>query len=167
MDDYVFTARGYKILQEHIRKTEKRLSQATKSKSEAGAGQDTWHDEGFKLGIADEMMWSKRLGELEKIFSAAQLIRPEEQSEKVRVGVGVLIEYEDGAIAKYIIDGYLVEPEEQRISVYSPLAKAMLGAKEGDERTVVIGKKRRTFFIERIFPPSIAEREILNREEDL
>lgn len=167
MDGYVFTARGYKMLQEHICRTKERLSQATKLKSEAGAGQDAWHDEGFKLGLVDEMMWSRRLKELEKILFVAQLIQPEEQRERAEIGVGVVIEYEDGVTDKYIIDGYLMDSEEKRISVYSPLAKAMLGAKEGDERIMVIGDRKITFSIEKIYPPSVAETKVLGKKEDI
>ena len=162
-DGYVFTTRGYKILQECIRKVEDKLSEATKSKSEAGAGQDTWHDEGFKLGIVDEMMWSKRLTELKKIFLSAQLVQPEEQNEKVMIGVGVIVEHEDGTIANYIIDGYLVKSEDKRISVYSPLGKALLEAKEGDKRVMVIGNRKKVIFLKKIFPPSVAEKIILKK----
>jgi len=167
MASYLLTKRGYELLKKHIRQAEKRLSQAIRLKSEAGAGQDSWHDEGFKLGIVEEMMWSKRLGELEKVLSNAQLVQPREQNERVEIGVGVVIkDADDGSIDKYIVDGYLVEPEKKRVSVYSPLGKALLGAREGEERTMVIGGKERSFIIEKIFPPSIAEEKILNDKEN-
>ncbi|MCD6583088.1 MAG: GreA/GreB family elongation factor [Candidatus Omnitrophica bacterium] len=167
MRSYLLTKKGYELLKKYIRRGEKRLSQAIRLKSEAGVGQDGWHDEGFKLGIAEEMMWSKRLGELEKVLFNAQLVQPREQSERVEIGVGVVIKDADGVISKYIVDGYLAEPEKKRISVYSPLGKALLGAREGEERTMVIGRKERTFIIEKIFPPSVAEEKILNDKEDV
>lgn len=166
MDGYIFTIKGYRMLRECIFRTEKRLAQVTKLKSESGSGQDTWHDEGFKLSITDEMMWSKRLGELEKLFLTARLIKPEEQNDKVKIGVGVIIKYEDGTIVEYVIDGYLVEPEEGRLSIYGPLGRALLGAEEGDKRTVIIGNKKRIFFIEKIFSPSVAETRIINKEDN-
>ena len=63
----IFTRKGYETLVKKIRETEKLLNQAVKLKSEAGVNQDGWHDEGFKLGVTEEMMWSKRLKELQDI----------------------------------------------------------------------------------------------------
>ena len=110
------------------------------------------------MGIAEEMMWSKKLGELEKILFNAQVIEPEEQDKRVAIGVGVVIEYEDGITAKFILDGYLIEPEENRVSFYSPLGRALLGAEEGEERELVIGGRKKIIFVKKIFLPSAAEK---------
>jgi len=64
MTRYIFTLKRYEELKKLIDKTKERLTRITKTKAEAGSGQDTWHDEGFKMGLVEEMMWSKRLREL-------------------------------------------------------------------------------------------------------
>ena len=161
MNKYIFTERGYYYLRKTIRETEKKLKEVTKAKAEAGLGQDGWHDEGFKLGIAEEMMWSKRLGELEQILHNAQVVKPEEQNKRVQVGVGVIIEYENGTANEFIIDGYLIGITDRRISVYSPLGKVLLGAIEGEKRILVIGKEKKEIFVKKIFSPSTAEKRIL------
>lgn len=155
MTQYIFTQRGYKLLTELIEKTRKQLSQITNEKAKAGSGQDTWHDEGFKIAVAEEMMWSKRLGELQSLIFNARVTKPKEQNEFVEIGTGIIIEYEDGSTFRFILDGYLVDITEDYVSIYSPLGKALLGARKGEERK--LEKTEKIVKVKKIFPPSKAK----------
>lgn len=157
MTQYIFTQEGFKKLEMLIHETKEKLDQTIKAKAEAGSGQDGWHDEGFQMLEAQERMLSKRLGELQMLSSNAQTIKPEEQNDSIKIGTGVIIEYEDGSIFKFILDGYLVGALENRVSVYSPLGRILLNAKKGEERILQIEGKERIIKIKEIFPPSIAK----------
>lgn len=159
MSEYVFTSRGYEILLEMIKKNESILEQSTRTKSEAGQGQDDWHDEQFQRAMVEEEMWQKRLLGLKKILSQAQIIEPEEQNEFVDIGTGVVIQHEDGSIFKFIMQGCVLEIDEEMnfVSVHSPLGQAILGSKAGETKSFRVEDKEKKITVQKIFPPSEAE----------
>lgn len=77
----------------------------------------------------------KRLKFLRDRIESAQVVDPKQvKSDKVVFGATVTIEDEDGAKKKYQIVGEdEIEPGKNRISWKSPMAKALLGKKQGDE----------------------------------
>lgn len=157
MDTYIFTRKGYAALLEVIRRTESMLNQAIEMKAEAGSSQDGWHDEGFKLGVVEEMTSSRRLGDLQAICSNARIIDPEEQNETAKLGNGITIEYEDGSSFDFILEGYAIEYSENRVSVHSPLGSAIIGAKEGEKKSFKVGDRNIVITVKKILPPSTAE----------
>jgi transcription elongation factor GreA len=80
-----------------------------------------------------------RIAELEEILSGAEVIDPSSLSGKqVKFGAHVrLVDEETEKEALYQIVGvYEADIREQRISISSPLAKALIGKKEGDTVSV-------------------------------
>lgn len=157
MAKYLFTRKEYEELKKLINETKERLAQVTKTKAEAGFEEKGWHDSGFQTGVVEEMSINTYLRELQELFFNAEIIEPEEQNSFVKIGTGVIVEYEDGKICKYIVEGYLINIQEDRVSYCSPLGKALLGAKEGEKRIVKIGNIKKTITVKKIFPPSLAE----------
>jgi len=51
MNKYIFTRKGYEALVNLIRKTEEMLKKVTKAKTEAGSGQDSWHEKVLKWAL--------------------------------------------------------------------------------------------------------------------
>jgi transcription elongation GreA/GreB family factor len=133
------------------------LKEIIQLKAEAHSGQDGWHDEGFQMFQTEEMMLSKRLSELQNLRYNAQIIEPEEQNEVVKIGNGVVIEYEDGKTLEFILDGYVITPSKNRVSIYSPLGKILQGARKGEERILLIGKTKRVVKVKEIYSPSVAK----------
>lgn len=154
MKEIFFTRKEYETLKRLIRETEEKLSQAVQMKGEAAKDQDSWHDEVFKLGVVDEMMWSKRLRELQDLLLKAKVIEPEEQNECVKIGTGVEITYEDGSTRKLLVEGYIVGAVENKVSIYSPLGKILLGSKEGEKKIIKVGETEKVITIKKILPPS-------------
>ena len=77
----------------------------------------------------------KRLLFLRDRIEAAKIVNPKEvQSDKVVFGATVKIEDEEGQIKTYQIVGEdELEPGKNKVSWKSPMAKALLGKKVGDE----------------------------------
>ncbi len=77
----------------------------------------------------------KRLKWLRDRIESARVVDPKQvQSDKVVFGATVLIEDEDGEKKTYQIVGEdEIEPGKNRISWKSPMAKALLGKRVGDE----------------------------------
>ena len=80
-----------------------------------------------------------RILELEKILETAELIEKTD-TDKVGLGTTVTVRYldeEDEDTEEYrIVGSKEADPSNNKISNESPLAKAIMGAKAGDERTV-------------------------------
>lgn len=153
----IFSQEGYRALQEAIEKAKEELDKVRHNKGEAGRGQDTWHDEGFKLGTMKEFTYSKRLGELQVLAREAKIIdsiKLEEQAETVKFGNGVVLEEEDGSIRKFVLEGYRVDAPHGHISVQSHLGKALILAKVGEKRSFAVEGSQRIVKIIKIIPPS-------------
>ena len=157
MENYIFTKKSFDRLQESISTIRKNLDVISKDKAESGSGQDGWHDEGFKRALVEEMMWGKKLMELEQISRTAKIIRPKEQDKYVEIGNGVLIEYEDGFKLKFILEGYIFGEANNCVSAYSLVGQAIRGACRGEKRNLQIRGKNKTIKILDIFLPSIAK----------
>lgn len=80
-----------------------------------------------------------RISELEKILETAELIEKTD-TDKVGLGTTVTVRYleeEDDDTEEYkIVGSKEADPSNNKISNESPLAKAIMGARAGDERTV-------------------------------
>ena len=80
-----------------------------------------------------------RISELEKILETAELIEKTD-TDKVGLGTTVTVRYleeDDDDTEEYkIVGSKEADPSNNKISNESPLAKAIMGARAGDERTV-------------------------------
>jgi transcription elongation factor GreA len=157
MNRYILTPKGYEGLMNIVKKNQTMLDNSTKLKSEAGAGQDDWHDEQFQRAMIEEEMWEKRVKDLEEILSRIEIVEPEEQNEVVDLGTGVILKFENESISKYILDGFSLEALGDRISIYSPLGKAIVGARKGEEVIFRVGENERKVTVVEIYLPSMAE----------
>jgi transcription elongation GreA/GreB family factor len=158
MPEFVFTPFGRRLLEEAIREVQAKLKQASLEKGEEASGQDSWHDEGYKLANVNEMMWSQRYQKLKTILDQGKLITPAEQTEKVLPGNGVRVRYEDDVIEHFILEGYLIKPVANRASYLSPLGIALMNATKGRRVTFSGGGRTIALTIEEIFAPSALDR---------
>lgn len=157
LDELIFTPDGYKTLEEKMRQTAERLAKATDMKAQASSGQDGWHDEGFKIGLVEEMMWSRELGRLQELMVKVKVVELEEQNTTVQLGNGVIVERDDGSIIRFVMSGYMSDPGEGRVSIYSPVGQALMGATEGEERALSLKDSKQILKVIKILPPSMAE----------
>ena len=89
---------------------------------------------------------SKRLEELEVVREAPA------QTSRVFFGAWVSLEGEDGESLEFrIVGADEFDPAQRFISVESPMARAVLGKREGDEAVVVRPKGTGTFTILRVW----------------
>jgi len=154
---YQFTPKGYERLRELVKEAEETYRRIIEEGYKSGAEQDGHHDEGFQKSLSNAMVQSKRIRELQELLANANIIAPIEQFDAVRIGTGVLIEYENGTTDTFILEGYMVgELDEHTISTYSPIGQALIGAKVGEERILKLPRSTRRATVKKIFPPSRA-----------
>ena len=153
MDRVPVTQEGYNALKkelENLKRVER--PQNIKAIEEARAHGDLSENAEFHAAKDRQGFIEGRIGELEFKIANAEVIRPDKlPRDRAVFGSKVLLENIDtGEEVEY----QLVGPDESdiangRISISSPLGKAILGKKPGDELTLVVpGGKRLYEFVE-------------------
>jgi transcription elongation GreA/GreB family factor len=160
MEKYYFTEKGYEEFLSNFNNIKKELDEATANKAACGAGSDTWHDEGFKIGIGEEMMWSKSFGKLQEIKRNSLVVAPVEQNEKVLLGNGVILD--DGSKEIFLfVDGYLSKITKNRVSLYSPIGAVLLSKTVGQSVSIEVAGDTKRFVLKKILLPSEALKKII------
>jgi transcription elongation factor GreA len=91
--------------------------------------EDAKNEQGFVEG---------RILELERIIKNAVIIHPE-AADLVQLGSRVTVRHQDGSDEQYTIVGSVeVDPGEGKISNESPVGKALLGKRVGDEVEITV-----------------------------
>ena len=110
-----------------------------KALKEARALGDLSENADYDAARNEQAQIEGRILELEKILETAEIIEKED-TDKVGLGTTVVLRYldeDDDETEEYkIVGSKEADPSKNKISNESPLAKAIWGAKAGDERTV-------------------------------
>jgi transcription elongation factor GreA len=91
-----------------------------------------------------------RISEIEHILKHAQLIESPKNSVNVSLGSTVHVEVEDGRQKYTIVGSTEANPEQGRISNESPIGRALLGKKKGEEVSVEVPSGTITYKITHI-----------------
>ena len=110
-----------------------------KALKEARALGDLSENADYDAARNEQAQIEGRILELEKIIETAEIIEKRD-TDKVGLGTTVVLRYldeDDDETEEYrIVGSKETDPSNNKISNESPLAKAIWGAKAGDERTV-------------------------------
>ena len=99
---------------------------------------DTSDNAEYDLAKSDQAFVEGRIQELERILSSAQLIQEPPSSDFVRLGCRVTVHTSDGEEETYhLVGSQEANPRRGLISNESPLGRALLGKRVGEETTVV------------------------------
>jgi transcription elongation factor GreB len=133
------TPQGFRVLQQELsRLLREERPRVTREVSEAAAHGDRSENAEYIYGKKRLREIDRRIETLTKRLETLTVVRPDPaQSGRVFFGARVTVEDEDGVASEYAIVG----PDEfdaaaGRISVDSPLARALLGRRVGDEASV-------------------------------
>jgi transcription elongation factor GreB len=103
----------------------------------------------------------RRLAHLARIMKAAKVVDPAEQPSRDQVRFGATVELADNADARRtltIVGDDEAAASAARIGWSAPLARALIGARVGDERIVRLPSGEKSYEVMRISYPSRAER---------
>lgn len=111
----------------------KRLETISRLQEARGGGD--WMDNTEHMLIEEELAFvDARIQEISYMLDHGQLIKPGNEDNLVDVGETVVIQTEDGELEEYTIVGVAeADPGQGLISNESPLGKALLRHKVGDE----------------------------------
>jgi transcription elongation factor GreB len=147
------TPEGYRRLEEEAaRLWSVERPAMTKAVAEAAAEGDRSENAEYIYGKKRLREIDRRLAFLSKRLDALTVVdRRPDDTERVFFGAWVTLEDEDGNIETYRIVGPdETDPHQKHVSVESPMARALLGKREGDEVTVPRPRGEASFTIEAI-----------------
>jgi transcription elongation factor GreA len=148
------TARGAERLRDEIRtlKTEAR-PRVIKAIAEARGHGDLKENAEYHAAKEEQGFIEGRIRELENMLANAEVIDPAALSPGGKVVFGASVELLDdtGRELRYQIVGeYEADMKAGLISVTSPIARALIGKREGDEVTVVVPGGEKTLEIVKV-----------------
>ena len=130
------TPEGLKKLQEELEylRTVKRKEVAERLHAALEEGGDLIENAEYEAAKNEQAFVEGRIQELERLLANAKVIEEDMQREIVDLGTRVTVAEEDGTTHTYTIVGQAeAAPQEGLISNESPLGKALLGHKVGEE----------------------------------
>ncbi|HEY63835.1 MAG TPA: transcription elongation factor GreA [Caldilineae bacterium] len=133
------TAEGLKKLQEELEYLRNvRRPQIAKHIHDAKADGDISENAGYDEAKNEQAFVEGRIKTIEALLRKAIIIEKSEDTQEVRLGSSVTIREVDGdELETYQIVGSAeVDPAQGKISNVSPLGKALLGRRVGDQVTV-------------------------------
>ena len=144
------TREGYRRLQEEAERlwTVER-PKLVKSVAAAAAEGDRSENAEYIYGKRKLAEIDRRLAYLGRRLEVLKIVDgPEARDGRVYFGAWVTLEDEDGNVAKYqIVGSDEIDPDQKRISIESPLAKALMRKRAGDEVEVQRPKGEITYEI--------------------
>ena len=131
------TRSGYERLKEELERLKRVERPAiTKAIAEARAHGDLSENAEYHAAREKQGFIEGRINELEAKIGNAEVIDPPRSGERVTFGSTVKLEDETGKEHRYqIVGSDESEPAKGRISVLSPLARALIGKRMGDTVT--------------------------------
>lgn len=141
MEQKLYTPQGFKALQDELDEIlNVKIEENKKEISKARAYGDLSENSEYDAAKQEQAILHARVDELREMIANAKVI-DESQIDESRVSVGsvvVLYNVERRREFTYhIVGSYETDPENGKISDSSPIGLALLGAREGDEVTVL------------------------------
>lgn len=136
-DKYLLTEQGRKNLEEELRHlVDVRRPEVIKLIQEAREQGDLSENADYDAAKASQGEIESRIKEIQEILSNIEIIKESKSSEKLIVKIGTIVQifdHQDKQKYEYEIVGAIEsDPSKKKISNESPLAKAIMGKKEGD-----------------------------------
>ncbi len=151
MDRIPFTQEGLERLKQELERLEKvERPQNIKAIEEARAHGDLSENAEYHAAKEKQAFIEGRINELKEIIGRSEVIDPgKEPSDRVIFGKTVILyDIEDDKEVKYRLVGpYESSPSEGRISITSPLGKALIGKEIGDDVVVQTPDGKREYEI--------------------
>lgn len=150
MNDVVLTHEGLKRLREELQNLYKERDEINKEIEEARQQGDLSENAGYQYAKEKQGLIFRRITEIETLIKNAKIIDTSQvNKDEVRIGAKIkIIDLDTNKESLYtIVSVAESNPLEGKISVNSPLAEGLLGAKVGEERTVSLPKGKKRFKI--------------------
>lgn len=135
----LLTSAGFQKLKEELEDLKKsKRPQVAKKIKEAKELGDLSENAEYLSAKEEQSFIEGRILELESILKNAKIVRGSSGSEAVKVGSSITVKAQSQNIEYYIVGSQEADPANGKISHKSPLGKAFLGRKQGEEIVVEV-----------------------------
>ena len=150
-NEFLLTAEGLTSLKSELSEltTTKRIDIAQRLK-EAKADGDLSENAMYDAARDEQQFVEGRIAEIEHILKHAKIIEGKSKGGAVTLGSTVHVELKDGRQQYTIVGSTEANPDLGRISNDSPIGKALLGKKPGDQVEVVVPVGKLTYKIVKV-----------------
>ena len=140
MEQKFYTPQGFKALQDELDYLiNVRVEENKKEISTARAYGDLSENSEYDAAKQEQAVIHARIDELKEMIANAKVI-DESQLDESKISVGSIVVLYNVERAReftyHIVGSYETDPANGKISDYSPIGEALLGAREGDEVVV-------------------------------
>ncbi|MEF3280232.1 MAG: transcription elongation factor GreA [Elusimicrobiota bacterium] len=149
MDEIILTEEGYRKLREELNKLYAEKQDINQELQETREQGDLSENAGYQYAKEKQLRILRRISDLELMIKKAKIVNLSEvKKDEVRIGAKVkIIDNESKEEKVYsIVSSIESDPLNGKISIDSPLAKGLIGAKVGETRQIILptGKKEFT-----------------------
>ena len=147
---YFFLPGDFRRLCRQIAELEDKIRRIGHEMGEAcREGAETFHDNfAHEEGERQQKMWTRRHRDLVRIRDHARVVEPGPDADRVALGrVVTVVDLDTGEQLTFRVGSYICGNGDgvRAVSYEAPLARLLIGAEEGEERTGRLGGRRRTF----------------------
>ncbi len=128
----VITSEGRRALQAQLASLYRRRTEVAAEMSVARAETDLTESSSFFQAREEHGLVEGRIVEVEAILREAREMDATGRSAVVRMGSRVVVADASQEIEYHLVDPFAVDPGRGRISIESPVGKALIGARRGD-----------------------------------
>ena len=149
--EFHLTADGLQSLKDELKEltTDKRAELAERLKAAKAEG-DLSENAMYDAARDEQSFVEGRISEIEHILKHASVITNKGNGGAVGLGSKVHVELEDGEVEYVIVGSTEANPDKGYISDQSPIGKALLGKKKGDEVAVEVPSGTMTYRIKNV-----------------
>ena len=142
------TRTGYDRLRDEVERLKKERPSIVRAIAEARAHGDLSENAEYHAARERQGFVEARITDLEAKVSTAEVIDPPTSGDRVTFGSTIALEDEAGKEYRYqIVGSDEADPAKGRISILSPLARALVGKTVGDTVTAQLPNGEKTFDI--------------------
>ena len=149
----MITKTGYENLLSKIEDLNSQLKNIIKMVAEGIEDRDFREDSNFSVAVAERTKIQKKINELDEVANNCRI--PEIDKSTVTINFGKsakLMNVDSGEIREFTVVGpYETDPKKGKISYLSPMGKAMLGIKKGEDFEVITPSREQYWEVLEIF----------------
>ncbi len=148
-DKILMTKEGLEKLKKEYEELKKRRPKAVERLQKARAMGDLSENSEYTAARQELSFIDGRILELEAIISRAEIVE-EKVSDRVQMGDTIELESEGKRMRIVLVGEFEADPVKSKFSINSPLGKALVGRKKGEEVEVETPAGKRVYRILRI-----------------
>lgn len=133
-DKQFLTKEGWEKIQKELKELkEKKLPKAVERLSLARTQGDLTENSEYAAAKEELNFIEERIRELEEILKVSQIYQKKNNSENIDIGSKVTVEIDGNEETYFVVSDLEADPRQKKISIKSPLGKALLGKREGEK----------------------------------